>query len=462
MAILHSNGLVVVDSIPTWTPTGTQATLARLNNTDTFYEWDGAAWQTRTFSTLANDGLEVSSGIVKLGDNAAGTSEPGVLTSDRFINQDGNDVVFVGETGAIPTEIIINDDGSIVFDAGGVTPGTYTMVVKPLQQDQGNTDFRFGIYTGTNAGSPRNNDVFTIGWNLTAGGGLHEAGKTAIGLSFENYYSPGAEQTPEFHLLYVDTAGVQYRPISFALPINNKNNWRCDFLHMPRVGFFAPIDGGEYASIGRNNDANGGASLYLKYSATQTGAAIDVDAVNNTMSLTNVGMTTPLLLMHTFLRTLHKNIEVQEGLSVGVATAERPLQVSKSVDAGTGAIVDNTNAGTAAYSEIQVRNGALADTSLRLMALGTGYTTNGAYTQNAGLVGVGPLMTGGLNVMSQGNAPIRFYVNGHGNERMRITEAGGIIMYNLPTYADEAAAVTGGLAQNSIYKTATGELRIKL
>jgi hypothetical protein len=30
----------------------------------------------------------------------------------------------------------------------------------------------------------------------------------------------------------------------------------------------------------------------------------------------------------------------------------------------------------------------------------------------------------------------------------------------LPTYADNAAAVSGGLAVNSIYKTSTGEVRI--
>jgi hypothetical protein len=31
---------------------------------------------------------------------------------------------------------------------------------------------------------------------------------------------------------------------------------------------------------------------------------------------------------------------------------------------------------------------------------------------------------------------------------------------SLPTYADNSAAVSGGLAVNSIYKTATGEVRI--
>jgi len=37
-----------------------------------------------------------------------------------------------------------------------------------------------------------------------------------------------------------------------------------------------------------------------------------------------------------------------------------------------------------------------------------------------------------------------------------------VLMTALPTYADDAAAGAGGLAQHGVYKTATGELRIKL
>lgn len=37
-----------------------------------------------------------------------------------------------------------------------------------------------------------------------------------------------------------------------------------------------------------------------------------------------------------------------------------------------------------------------------------------------------------------------------------------LLLPNRPIYADEAAAVTAGLPQNTVYKTATGELRIKL
>ena len=44
---------------------------------------------------------------------------------------------------------------------------------------------------------------------------------------------------------------------------------------------------------------------------------------------------------------------------------------------------------------------------------------------------------------------------------------GGVIdgqlnMLNVPTFADNAAAVTGGLILGDVYKTATGELRIRV
>jgi hypothetical protein len=39
---------------------------------------------------------------------------------------------------------------------------------------------------------------------------------------------------------------------------------------------------------------------------------------------------------------------------------------------------------------------------------------------------------------------------------------GNLILPSIPTYANEAGAVGGGLATGTLYKTATGELRIKL
>lgn len=47
-------------------------------------------------------------------------------------------------------------------------------------------------------------------------------------------------------------------------------------------------------------------------------------------------------------------------------------------------------------------------------------------------------------------------------ENMRLKADGTLNLSNLSTYADDAAAGTGGLVVNDVYKTATGELRIKL
>ena len=45
---------------------------------------------------------------------------------------------------------------------------------------------------------------------------------------------------------------------------------------------------------------------------------------------------------------------------------------------------------------------------------------------------------------------------------LTVRKSGIVEMKNLPVYADEAAAVTAGLLQGQVYRTATGELRIKL
>ena len=64
-----------------------------------------------------------------------------------------------------------------------------------------------------------------------------------------------------------------------------------------------------------------------------------------------------------------------------------------------------------------------------------------------------------LGVGTFGAFPLGFYTNGV--QRIQVTAAGAVIA-RLPTHADEAAAVTAGLATGTLYRTATGEVRIKL
>ncbi len=53
MAILNSNGILLVDAIPVHTPTATQARLARLEDTLTLYYYNGAAWTTIDVDALS-------------------------------------------------------------------------------------------------------------------------------------------------------------------------------------------------------------------------------------------------------------------------------------------------------------------------------------------------------------------------------------------------------------------------
>ena len=55
MAILRNHGVMLVDSIPTHTPTTEQAKLARLQNTLTMYYYNGSNWVTVDLSNI--DGL---------------------------------------------------------------------------------------------------------------------------------------------------------------------------------------------------------------------------------------------------------------------------------------------------------------------------------------------------------------------------------------------------------------------
>jgi len=67
-----------------------------------------------------------------------------------------------------------------------------------------------------------------------------------------------------------------------------------------------------------------------------------------------------------------------------------------------------------------------------------GYTTTGAITTTGTLTGGTATITGNASV---GGAEVT--------------------LSGIPTYADDAAAGTGGMTSGQVYQTATGELRIK-
>jgi hypothetical protein len=81
--------------------------------------------------------------------------------------------------------------------------------------------------------------------------------------------------------------------------------------------------------------------------------------------------------------------------------------------------------------------------------------------------GIGIWSTNQFDVSSKGKL-VRIYTNSPSNTSPTLQVATDVVtilklvLPNIPTHADEAAATSAGLAQNTVYKTSTGELRIKL
>jgi hypothetical protein len=88
--------------------------------------------------------------------------------------------------------------------------------------------------------------------------------------------------------------------------------------------------------------------------------------------------------------------------------------------------LSNTSTGTSAQTTMYILNENTNADGLFLGTLGTLFTTIGGFVQDAGMIGSGANLSGGLSIMTRANQPMRFYTNGHTNERMRIAGNGNI------------------------------------
>ena len=89
------------------------------------------------------------------------------------------------------------------------------------------------------------------------------------------------------------------------------------------------------------------------------------------------------------------------------------LTASKVVAGGYVNTFTNTDAGTGSYTSIETRNAGTASDSTRLLTMGTGYTTAGAYVQDGGVLVAEPNLAGGLSLVARhASGDVRIYAGG--------------------------------------------------
>jgi hypothetical protein len=116
--------------------------------------------------------------------------------------------------------------------------------------------------------------------------------------------------------------------------------------------------------------------------------------------------------------------------SVGIGTttpsAIALVDMYKTANDQVVATIRNPNTGASAYTEFQIKSTNTDNNGLRLMSMGTNYSTTGGFVQKAAVINADLDLTGGMSIMTRANAPIRFYTNGFSNERARLSESGSL------------------------------------
>ena len=391
----------------------------------------------------------------------------------------------------------LTDSANLTFDGtnlgvGTTTPNNLIQVYDLI--DFNNTDFnsKLGYQAGKNIVSGAKYNTFLgykAGYSSSTGSTLAADFNTVVG--YQSLYSntTGSQNTANgaytlfsnttgssniangYQSLYSNSTGIYNIAIGTnALYLNTtgSSNIANGFSSLSNniTGAYNLAEGynaGRYLANGSSANASTSKSIFLGY---DTRASIDggineivigAEAIGNGSNTVTLGST-----------TITKTI-LQGNVGIGTSTPIGRLEVANDTNSGNVSYLSNVNTGNGAYTELNIRNANTSDTyndGLRLLTLGTGRTSNGAFVQDGSALVSGSNLAGGMSLATLGaSAVMRFYTAGSAdaNERMRITSDGFVgIATTTPshkltvignTYLGGNLSLTGSLSDSV---TATG------
>ena len=203
-------------------------------------------------SYAANNGIAIISDVIQLGSDSLSDDKGSALTHDTYIHLNGFSEIFKGSLFGNDSILEIGSDVGMTFNRTSAetgTPSTYMMKYKALTDSH-----YFNIcQSSTNGGAGVYNNTFIMGWNLSPGGGVEEAGKSGIGFSFEDNYEPilGSKMS-ELHTLFIDENGTQHRLESYTIRKNNPSLWE-KYNLLGKLYIKSPLTGNTWLSYQNGN-----------------------------------------------------------------------------------------------------------------------------------------------------------------------------------------------------------------